>query len=336
MEVESHIKNYLCLSATFKLLNKKVFGIQQYKDRTYFVEKSDEQEDIEVFHYIMAKEGTEAGNYYNDLTIELIRQQYNQFNKRRRINIPQQITKLFSELSTEIIGEKMECESLDKDENKIVLKDKENDGNKKAEKFIIQNSYIDQDGNYLQNKGKFEPKYSMYFYKEITEDEDEEEVENKYLLLRLEIPGNIIKLSARSTDPKKEKYRGIIIKGYKEKDKFDEQTKEDFKEIYDNRNYEEFSYFIELKRNLELNKKTPIGNTEIYQIKFDKRNKERTLKENPKQNKKKEIGEELVSNDNQTKTKRAEANHEPKEVEGELIASGVYIMKFSLTENSFT
>ena len=92
----------------------------------------------------------------------------------------------------------------------------------------------------------------MYFYKEINEDEDEED---KYLLLRLEIPGNITKLYARSTDPKKEKYRGIIIKGFKEKDKFDEQSKEDFKEIYDNRNYEEFSYFIELKRNLELNKK---------------------------------------------------------------------------------
>ena len=308
IEVENHIKNYLLLSATFKLLNKKVFGIQKYKDRTYYIEKLDEQEDIEVFHYIMAKEGTEAGNYYNDLTIELIKQQYNQFNKRRRINIPQQITKLFSELSTEIIGEKMECEPLENDENKIILKDKKNDEKKNVEKFTIQNTYIDQDGNYLQSKVKFEPKYSMYFYKEINEDED---IEDKYLLLRLEIPGNIVKLFARSTDPKKEKYRGIIIKGFKEKDKFEEESKEDFKEIYDNRNYEEFSYFIELKRNLELSKKQAIGNTGLYQIKFDKRNKE-----------KKPI-------------RNSEANKENKEVEGEMIASGVYVMKFSLTENSF-
>lgn len=318
MEVEKHINNYLKVSATFKLLTKKVFGIPNYKDRTYYVEKLNEQEDIEVFHYIMAKDGTEAGKFYNNLTIELIKQQYNQFNKRRRINIPEQITRLFSELSTEIIGEKMECETLESNENRIKLKN--NKENKNTDKFIIQNQYVDQDGNYLQNKGKFEPKYSLYFYKEINEEEEEEE---NYLLLRLEIPGNITKLTARSTDLKKEKYRGIVIKGYKDKDKFEEEKKTDFKEISDNRNYEEFSYFIELKRNLELSKKTAIGNTEIYKIKFDKRNKEKAFKETTKN---KDIEKKTI-----------EANNiESKEVEGEMIASGVYIMKFALTENSFT
>ena len=317
IEVENHIRNYLCLSATFNLLNQKVFGVPEFKDRTFFVEKSNDQEDIEVFHYIMAKEGTEAGDYYNKLTIELIKQQFNRFNKRRKINIPNQITKLFSELSTEIIGEKMECKTLESDENRIVLKDKGNEGNKNTDKFIIQNAYIDQDGNYLQNKGKYEPKYSMYFYKEINDEEDQED---NYLLLRLEIPGNIIKLTARSTDPKKEKFKGIVIKGYKEKDKFDEQSKPGFKEIIDNRTYEEFSYFIELKRNLELNKKTAIGNTEIYKIKFDKKNKEKIVKDKDKKK------DNQVSND----------KNESKEVKGEMIASGVYIMKFSLTENSFT
>ena len=317
IEVENHIRNYLCLSATFNLLNQKVFGVPEFKDRTFFVEKSNDQEDIEVFHYIMAKEGTEAGDYYNKLTIELIKQQFNRFNKRRKINIPNQITKLFSELSTEIIGEKMECKTLESDENRIVLKDKGNEGNKNTDKFIIQNAYIDQDGNYLQNKGKYEPKYSMYFYKEINDEEDQED---NYLLLRLEIPGNIIKLTARSTDPKKEKFKGIVIKGYKEKDKFDEQSKPGFKEIIDNRTYEEFSYFIELKRNLELNKKTAIGNTEIYKIKFDKKNKEKIVKDKDKKK------DNQVSND----------KNESKEVKGEMIASGVYVMKFSLTENSFT
>ena len=90
----------------------------------------------------------------------------------------------------------MECETLESDENRIVLKDKGNEGNKNTDKFIIQNAYIDQDGNYLQNKGKYEPKYSMYFYKEINDEEDQED---NYLLLRLEIPGNIIKLTARKT-----------------------------------------------------------------------------------------------------------------------------------------
>ena len=313
MEVEKHIKNYLTISATFELLSQKVFGIPQFKDRSYFVEKSYNQDDLEVFHYIMAKEGTEAGDYYNNLTIELIKQQYNQFNNRRKIDIPLQITKLFSELSSEIIGEKMECEPLKSDENKIVLK-KSSEEKKANEKFIIQNAYIDQDGNYLANKGKYEPNYSLYFYKEINEEEDEEE---NYLLLRLELPGNIIKLTARSTDPKIEKYRGIIIKGIKERDKFKEQEKNSFKEISDNRIYDEFTYFIELKRNLELSKKVAKGNTEIYQIKFDNNNKEKKKK--------------VISNN----PKNSEEDKGTKEVEGEMIACGVYVMKFPLTENSF-
>jgi len=313
LEVENHIKNYLFNSATFELLTQKVFGLPQYKDRSYFVEKSNTQGDLEVFHYIMAKEGTEAGDFYNNLTIELIKQQYNQFNNRRKIDIPLQITKLFSELSSEIIGEKMECETLKSDENKIVLK-KNSEEKKANEKFIIQNAYIDQDGNYLANKGKYEPNYSLYFYKEINEEEDEEE---NYLLLRLELPGNIIKLTARSTDPKSEKFRGIIIKGIKERDKFEEQKKNSFKEISDNRIYDEFTYFIELKRNLELRKKVAKGNTEIYKIKFDKKKKEKKKK--------------VTSNDCQN----PEQDKGIKEVEGEMIACGVYIMRFSLTENSF-
>ena len=313
LEVENHIKNYLFNSATIELLTQKVFGLPQYKDRSYFVEKSNTQGDLEVFHYIMAKEGTEAGDFYNNLTIELIKQQYNQFNNRRKIDIPLQITKLFSELSSEIIGEKMECETLKSDENKIVLK-KNSEEKKANEKFIIQNAYIDQDGNYLANKGKYEPNYSLYFYKEINEEEDEEE---NYLLLRLELPGNIIKLTARSTDPKSEKFRGIIIKGIKERDKFEEQKKNSFKEISDNRIYDEFTFFIELKRNLELSKKVAKGNTEIYKIKFDNKNKEKKKK--------------VTSNDCQN----PEQDKGVKEVEGEMIACGVYVMRFSLTENSF-
>ena len=45
------------------------------------------------------------------------------------------------------------------------------------------------------------------------EDEDENSEENdKYLLLRLEIPGNVARLTARSTDLKIEKLQGIVKK----------------------------------------------------------------------------------------------------------------------------
>ena len=217
MEVENHIKQYLYKSATFKLGPKKYLGNNKiFKDREFLFEISDESKDLQIYHYIMAKEGTEAGDYYNPFALELIKQQYNSFNDRKAINIPEEIIKLFSELSTDIIGEKMDLQKVDN--NLIKLKeDNKNDNTKKKKKMQVQNAYIDQDGNYLKNKGKFEPKYSMYYYKEKKKSDDEDDDEDseeydKYLLLRLEIPGNVVRLTARSTDPKIEKFKGIVIK----------------------------------------------------------------------------------------------------------------------------
>ena len=331
MEVENHIKQYLYKSATFKLGPKKYLGNNKiFKDREFLFEISDESKDLQIYHYIMAKEGTEAGDYYNPFALELIKQQYNSFNDRKAINIPEEIIKLFSELSTDIIGEKMDLQKVDN--NLIKLKeDNKNDNTKKKKKMQVQNAYIDQDGNYLKNKGKFEPKYSMYYYKEKKKSDDEDDDEDseeydKYLLLRLEIPGNVVRLTARSTDPKIEKFKGIVIKGLKKIDDFNEQSKEDFTIISDNRTYDEFSYFIELKRNLELSKAGAKGNTEIYEIQFDKRNKEKFFQKDKDEIKK---SGEFKENPNEEKSEKNKANKIMR------IASGVYVMKFLLTQTSF-
>ena len=343
IEVENHIKQYLYNSATFKLEQSDYLGDKEiFKERKYLCEIPDEKEkdlkDIQVYHYIMAKEGTEAGDYYNPFTLELIKQQYNTFNERRAINIPDEIIKLFSELSTEIIGEKMELEKYGKDNNLIKLKeDNKNEDIKKNKKMNVQNTYIDQDGNYLRNRGKFEPKYSLYYYKEMKkkeekdeDDDDEDDDEyDKYLLLRLELPGNIVRLTARSTDPKVEKFKGIVIKGLKKKDDFDEKNKDDFTTISDNRSYAEFSYFIELKRNLELFDSKAKGYTEIYEIQFDKRNKEKYFQK--EKNEKDDIRKSIEYKDNQNEEKN-EKNKANKIMK---IASGVYVMKFLLTQTSF-
>jgi len=260
----------------------------------------------------------------------LIKSQYNNFNRRRAIDIPKEIIKLFSELSEDIIGEKME---LHKSKENIIKLEENNNNNTEKKTLHVQNAYIDQDGNYLKNKGKFEPKYSLYYYKEKKikeedddEDEDEDEYE-KYLLLRLEIPGNIVRLTARSTDPKTEKYKGIVIKGYKKKDEFKESSKEDFTKIYENRSYDEFSYFIELKSNLELSKAAAIGYTDIYEIQFDKRNKEKFF---PKENLNNFVRKDITAKEN--KQEEIKSNQSEKNLMK--IASGVYVMKFKLTERS--
>ena len=281
----------------------------------------------------MAKEGTEAGNYYNYLTMELIRQQYNNFNKRRAINIPDEIINLFSELSSEIIGEKMECQKSGSDKNIIKLVENQISNNQKKKKIYVKSAYIDQDGNYLKNKGKFEPKYSLYYYKEKKEnnDDDDEEYE-KFLLLRLEMPGNIVRLTARSTDPKTEKFYGIIIKGFKKNDEFQEQKKDDFTIISDNRSYDDFTYFIELKRNLELSKNGDKGNTDIYEIEFDKRNKEKYFQKEMYQNNNNNLQKCDTKLDDK---KNKEENDKNKEIKLINIDSGVYVMKFQLSERSY-
>ena len=282
----------------------------------------------------MAKEGTEAGDYYNYLTMELIRQQYNNFNKRRAINIPDEIINLFSELSTDIIGEKMECQKSGSDKNVIKLAENQINEFQKEKKICVQNAYIDQDGNYLKNKGKFEPKYSMYYYKEKKENEGEEDDEDeyeKYLLLRLEIPGNIVRLTARSTDPKTEKFNGIVIKGIKKNDEFKEKNNEDFTTISDNRSYDEFTYFIELKRNLELTKSVAKGFTDIYEIEFDKRNKEKNFPKEANLNNDSQKSD--IKLDNKKNNEANDKNNKEKKLMK--IASGVYVMKFQLTDRSY-
>ena len=140
IEVERHIKDFLLRSATFKIIKKNVLRIKAYKSRYYFVEKNDNNSNnnnLEVFHYIMAKEGTEAGNHYNDLTIQLIKQQYNNSNQRKAIDIPKQIKKLFCDLSNDIIGEKIVEDQIETiGENKIKLKGNYK-GNENSDNFQI-------------------------------------------------------------------------------------------------------------------------------------------------------------------------------------------------------
>ena len=79
IEVENHINKILLQSATFSLIEQKVIGIPKYEDRTFYIEEGNSP-NIKVYHYLMAKQGTEAGKFYNELTIQLIKQNYNQCN----------------------------------------------------------------------------------------------------------------------------------------------------------------------------------------------------------------------------------------------------------------
>ncbi len=297
IEVENHIKNNLKQSGTFTLIEKQVRGIQNYTDRIYYIEEKKNEKEIEVLHYLMAKEGTEAGNYYNNLTLELIKNQYNFCNNRKAIDIPKKIVELFSELSNEIIEEKININQLEISNDNKTIKIKEGIFPKdKNHTLIMQETYIDENGDYKNNK--FNPRYSLYRYV----DKIDDEIQN-FLLLRLEIPGKIDKLFAEFH--KKEKYRGILVKGIKSRDDFPEENKDKLSLIKENRVYDEFEYFIQLNNKIELIKNFADGNTEIYTFDFDKRNKDKKILNNDDNN--------YIEN----------------------IASGIYILKFKVSDSSF-
>ena len=87
IEVEKYIENYLKCSATFRVETRDYLGDKaKYKSRQFLYEVSKEFEGLSIFHHLMAKEGTEAGEYYNPFTLDLIKEQFNNFNERKAIN----------------------------------------------------------------------------------------------------------------------------------------------------------------------------------------------------------------------------------------------------------
>ena len=318
IEIDNHINNSLKQSATFHLIEKKIIGIKGYEDRTFFVEESN-QGDIKVVHYIMAKQGTEAGDYYNNLTLQLIKHKYNDCNSRKAIDIPKEIVKLFSELSSEITEEKIDSNQLEISENNKIVKMKKDGNSDNENKLIrIQNAYIDEYGDYKSNNNKFNPKYSLYVYKDYDQSNKRKKKLQNYLLLRLALPGKIDKLKVMYY--KNEKYKGLRIKGKKSKEEFPEESKKNFEMIKNNRTFEDFEYFIQLKESIELIDNFADDLTEIYTFKFDRKN-----------------WEDSEENSNNEETEYSnELTEEDKNEYISTIAGGIYVFKFKLSQASLS
>ena len=304
IEVENHIKNVLKNSATFQLLEKKVMGIQGYEDRVFYTEKDFTD------HFIMARHNSKAGEEYNNLTIELIKRKYNECKSREKMDIPQEIINLFSIMSKEMIEDDIEIKNLHISEDKktITLNNGNNQENQNK-KLKLQKTFVDENGKIYSSK--YTPKSALYAYKE----------KSFYILLiRIEIPGKIDNLTASYL--KRGKKNTILIKAKKSKEEFPEMKKKNFIQIQDDRNYEEIRYFLKLKEEIELNKETPIENTQIYEFDFNRNNKDHSL-----------IKED--SDDDNEDESEDKDTPSPKKDEIIKIASGTYVLKFYLTETSW-
>ena len=303
IEVEKHINNVLKKSATFKIEENNIIGKKEYQGRIFYSEKDGTD------HLIMARQGSPAGKEYNDLTIKMIKDKYNECKQRRKIDIPKEIVNLFSKLSKDIIEEDISSNSLEIKDNMIIINTK-NETKKEIQK--CQQPYIDAMGHYNSISAKFIPKFSYYAYKDNYQN---------VLLFRLEIPGKIDNLTATFQYYGKKKV--IVIKGVKSKDEFPEMIKKGFLGIKDNRNYGDISYYLELEQDIELVNEKPIEDTGIYEFDFNPKNRENNNEE----------GEE---DDENEKVKENKNNEKANDKNEKIIkiASGVYIIKFFITDTS--
>jgi HSP20 family molecular chaperone IbpA len=250
-QVQQYIKNYLLKAATFDLEERTTISINNNeKNIPYYYEKNNK---IKIFHLIFAKEGSEAGNYYNEFALNFIEKSYLLITSIKPFDIIQKVKERFIELSKNLIEKDENNLWIKEDDfinNELILKEKKIKLNNQKN-IVLKRCYIDELGfSNLSNHG-FIPNYN-YFEK------------NNKLMIRIEAPGNIeyIKTEIKYSD----KFTIIEIKGKKKKDKEPADLGDN---IFNSREYGEFIINIPIIKNI-INKKGNITNKNgIIMIEYD-------------------------------------------------------------------
>jgi hypothetical protein len=154
-QVTEYINEFLLKSATFDLeLGHKVSTLIPQQNGIYYEEKDS---DPKIFHLIYANENSEAGNYFNEFTLNYIEHTYQSITGLKNFDVIETVKERFLEKSKEIID----------DLKNLPLKfdDKENEKCIKlntTENIILKKCLIDELGfSNLKGNG-FEPKYNYY------------------------------------------------------------------------------------------------------------------------------------------------------------------------------
>ena len=230
IQVENYIKETLSNSYTFKLGENLLMDKEnEEKKWSYYYEPNSNPK---IFHLIFAREGTEAGDFYNKGTIKYILAKINNITDKQSFDIINSIKETFCSVSESILEE-----PLKKEEDIIIEDNKKIKLNNTKKQIKLKRCLIDEIGfsNFLSNG--FEPKYEYY----ITDDK---------LIIEVEMPGDY-----ENTKIKKEtegSYTFINISG----NKVDKGVKKNKKEnFFNKREYGEFHINIKIdKISLESNK----------------------------------------------------------------------------------
>ena len=229
-QVNDYIREFLLNSATFTLVEgHKISTNTKSKTGRYFYEESKDQK---IFHLIFANEGSEAGKYFNQFTLDFLENNYQTVTHLESFDVIETIKDRFIKLSKDIIEKantdekKFNNESFDTTNlDSIKLKD--------AKEIVLKKCLTDELGFSNLKANGFEPTYNLY------------KKENK-IILRIEASGNT------NLDPPEIEFAGeyniIKIKGVKKKDKeHANKYKNDDGNIFNTREHGEFSFEVPLK-----------------------------------------------------------------------------------------
>ena len=223
-QVNEYINEFLLNSATFTL--EKGHGIStktESKTGIYFYEKNKDQK---IYHLIFANEGSEAGKYFNNYTLDFLENNYQNVTHLQSYDVIETIKDRYIKLSKDIIEktpeEKIEIESFDdSDPQSIKLKDQK--------EIVLKKCLTDELGFSNLKANGFEPTYNLY-------------KKDDKIVLRIEASGNT------DLEPPDIEFAGeyniIKIKGEKRKDK-EPANRED--NIFNTRENGKFSFEVPLK-----------------------------------------------------------------------------------------
>ena len=226
-QVKKYINEVLLQSGTFELkAHEEVTAERTRIEGEHFTEK--ETKGIKVYHLLFAADYSEAGEIYNKYTIQFIEKQYSDVFTKKKFDVIEQIKEQFVAISPKILKEKVEINDFisneEAKENKIIGL------NNNEKQITLKRCFVDELGFQIFKGSGFEPLYN--FFKT-----------DKYLEIRVEIPGNVdVKKVGRA------EYIGdlthISIIGEKKRDKLP-KNKDD--NIESTREYGEFNVDITFK-----------------------------------------------------------------------------------------
>ena len=223
VQVEEYIDKTLLKSATFSLVKGNNISTDiEIKTGIFFNEKTKGEKDqskSSIYHLIYANEGSEAGKYYNQFTLDFIEQSYRYINNFGSYDVIQTIKEKFIEKYEEIVeknekNEKITMNSFENSNSKLKLKNEK--------EIILKQCFIDELGFSNLKPNGFEPRYNIF-------------KENNKIIVRVEISGQS---TIQSEIVDGEHYNYIRLTGKKLKDSKPEKLEEN---IY---NLREFGTFI--------------------------------------------------------------------------------------------